>query len=192
MELIHKLLLESLQGETDAEHRYLQFSMQADAEGYPGIATLFTALSHGETVHAANHRKALEKNSYPGPFPKPSNPKSGPNTLANLQQAILAEKEEFTSMYPSFLKQIDKKHGNSFTAKIALLSLKWAMEAEKNHHLLLVAAKKRLQNQQDFDEGRIYLCAVCGNLHYSPAAPTELCPVCGHDASFYSPVDLLL
>jgi rubrerythrin len=151
MELIHKLLLESLQGETDAEHRYLQFSMQADAEGYPGIATLFTALSHGETVHAANHRKALEKNSYPGPFPKPSNPKSGPNTLANLQQAILAEKEEFTSMYPSFLKQIDKKHGNSFTAKIALLSLKWDMEAEKNHHLLLVAAKKRLQNQQDFD-----------------------------------------
>ena len=192
MELINTLLLQALHGETEAEQRYLEFSLKAETEGYPGVATLFTALSHGESIHAANHRKALNKNDYHGPWPKPLPAKNGSATLENLQQAILAEKEEFSTMYPSFYKQISKKHGNSFVAKIALLSLNWASKSEKNHHLLLKAAEQRVQTQMDLDQGRIYLCAVCGNLHYSPAPPTDLCPVCGHDVSFYSQVDLLL
>ncbi len=48
MELITSLLQQAVQGETDAEERYRCFSGQAEREGYPGVATLFTGLSHAE------------------------------------------------------------------------------------------------------------------------------------------------
>lgn len=191
MELINKLLLEAVQGETSAEKQYLGFSEKAVSEGYSGIAALFTGLSYAESIHISNHKKALEKNGYSGMFPSPEQVHIGA-TIENIRHAIAGEREEFTSMYPSFRKKIMKKHGDNFIAKIALLSIKWAMESEKSHHALLRAAEKSLAEGKDMDSGDYYLCAVCGNLHYCAKFPEELCPVCGHDVSFYSKVDVLV
>jgi len=191
MDIINTLLIEAVQGETDAEERYLAYAGQAVSEGYPGVAALFTGLSSAEAVHAANHKRALEKNNYNGPLPKATIPKRHSSTLDNLRMSLKGELEEFSTMYPSFRRQITKKHGGKFIAKIALLSIKWAAESEKNHHALLLAAAKMVEAGGDMDSGEYYLCTVCGNLHFSAAPPEELCPVCGHDLMFYSKVDVL-
>ena len=195
MEIINTLLLEAIQGETDAEERYMTFAGQAVTEGYPRVAALFTGLSYAEAVHAANHKRALDKNGYNGPLPGASKPQSHGSTRDNLRMSLKGELEEFSTMYPSFRRQIAKKHGDEFVAKIALLSIKWAAESEKNHHTLLGAAVKLMEIESgkgNMDTGDYYLCTVCGNLLFSAQPPEELCPVCGHDLMFYSKVDVLL
>ena len=177
MEIINTLLLEAIQGETDAEERYMAFAGQAVTDGYPRPAALFTGLSYAEAVHAANHKRALAKNGYDGPLPRASKPQSHGTTLDNLRMSLKGELEEFSTMYPSFRRQITKKHGGEFVAKIALLSIKWAAESEKNHHALLGAAVKLMEAKGDrdsMDTGHYYLCTVCGNLLFSARSPEPL------------------
>ncbi len=126
MEIITTLLLQAIQGERDAEERYMAYARQAGGDGYSGVAALFTGLSHAESIHATNHTRALEKNGYNGLSPTPSKPKSHGTTLDNIRISLKGELEEYSTMYPSFRRQIAKKHGGEFTAKIALLSIKWA------------------------------------------------------------------
>lgn len=191
MEIVNTLLLEAIQGEVDAEERYMAYARQAADENHPGVAALFTGLSYAEAIHVANHKRALEKNGYKGMYPKAGRPESHGSTLDNLKMSLAGELEEFTTMYPSFRRQISKKHGQEFVAKIALLSIKWAVESEKNHHALLQAAIKTMSAGNDMIGSSYYLCTVCGNLVFSDSTPEELCPVCGHDNVFYSKVDLL-
>jgi len=42
---------------------------------------------------------------------------------------------------------------------------------------------KYLDQGKDLDCSEIYVCKVCGNLIFSK--PTKICPICGHDPSFY-------
>lgn len=191
MDIINTFLTEAIKGESEAEQRYVLYAEKAIKDGFNGVATLFTGLSYAEAIHIANHQKALEKNNFTGPLPDPDLQPGAGSTLENLHQAIEGEKEEFSTMYPSFYKKINKMHGREFIAKIALLSIKWALESEKNHHFLLEKAAKAVRSKNDLDNGDIYLCSVCGNLHYSADFPTELCPICGHDLSFYTKVELL-
>lgn len=189
MDIINTLLTEAIKGESEAEQRYILYGEKAEKEGFTGVAALFTGLSYAEAIHIANHKNALVKNNFTGPFLPPDIQPPLGSTLENLLLAIEGEKEEFTSMYPSFYKKIHKMHGQKFIAKIALLSIRWAMESEKNHYSLLQKAAKAVSSKKDMAGGDIYLCAVCGNLHYSTDFPEELCPVCGHDLSFYSKVE---
>ncbi len=191
MELITALLKKAVQGETDAEERYRVFSRQAENEGCPKVATLFLGLSHAEAIHISNHKKALEKNGYTGSLPSPVPVSTFNSTLDNVRQSLEGEKEEFSTMYPSFRKQIAKKHGKEFLAKIALLSIKWALESEKNHHALLAIAENNLQMGKDMEVDDLYLCTVCGNLEYFKTLPEEMCTICGHDPMFFSEVSVL-
>ena len=190
MELIHTLLLQAIEGESGAEVRYKRFAAKAKGEGFLGVAALFAALSRAEAVHIANHKRALLKNGYKSTLPEITEGDELGNTLENIDGAIRAEYEEFNDMYPSFRRQIQKKHGAVFNAKIALLSIKWASESESNHHALLKEARKRVATGHDMIEGDFYLCSVCGNLHYLAEMPKELCSVCGHDLSFYTVIQV--
>lgn len=189
MKLVHDLLLIALAGETTAEQTYLGYAATAIKEGLPGVAALFTGLSYSEAVHSANHKRALLKNDFTGSFPTADISDTAGTTLENLKAAISGEHEEFSAMYPSFKKQISRKHGNVFSAKVALLSIRWAMESEKNHHSLLLAAKRACEAGRDMNDKGFYHCVVCGNLVYEASAPTELCVVCGHDQSFFTKVE---
>lgn len=190
MELINTLLLEAIQGESDAEMKYLVFSARAEAEGYPGVGRLFTGLAQAESIHIANHRRALEKNGYSGDYPRGSGVETCGDTLENAKESLAGELEEYTRMYPTFKRRISKAHGREFVAKIALLSITWAADSEKNHHDLLKRAISALEQGKDMDSGDFYLCRVCGNLHFSAGIPAEQCPVCGHDLHFYSKIEV--
>ena len=190
MEKIHFLLLQAIAGESVAEKKYRESALVAQSESYHKIAALFTALSRAEAIHAANHQRALEKNSYSGSLLEPEFSPIESSTRLNLEAAIKAERHEYKEMYPSFHRQIRKSYGESFTAKIALLSLRWASESEAEHYALLKAALAALDAGGDVRGGGYYLCSVCGNVHFSAQIPEELCKVCGHDISFFTRVEV--
>jgi rubrerythrin len=189
MEKIHSLLLQAIAGESAAEKKYRECAKRALAEGYSQIAVLFTALSRAEAIHAANHQRALEKNSYTGSLVEPELSSAKTSTRENLETAMKAEKQEHDEMYPSFRREISKIYGKDFNAKIALLSIRWASESEAEHYLLLKAALVALNAGNDVRGGSYYLCSVCGNIHFSARFPEELCKVCGHDISFFSCIE---
>lgn len=190
MEQIHSLLLQAIAGESAAEMKYKSCALKAQEEGYNNIAVLFTSLSRAEAIHAANHQRALEKNGYSGTLQKLEQPPVKSATRQNLEDAIEAERQEHQEMYPSFRRQIRKVYGNSFAAKIALLSIKWASESEAEHAELLKTALAVLKTGTDVNGGNYYLCSVCGNIHFSAHSPEELCKVCGHDISFFTRVEV--
>jgi len=186
MELIQTLLLEALTGELQAELRYGQCALQARQEGLPNVGILFAALSRAEAIHAANHKRALAKNGYDGALPKASDEVQLLTTKDNLRLAIETEKSEYKTMYPAMEKKIRAVYKGRFEAKIALLSMRWACESEQEHFALLQKAFAAVESGRDLD-GEVYLCSVCGNIHVG-TAPEKLCPVCGHDLSFYRKV----
>ena len=189
MELIHKLLLDAIAGESEAEKRYKRYAGKAGEEGLNGVATLFTALSRAESIHIANHKRALYKNGFSADTAIDFPDTAESSTSDNIRSAITAEYQEFHTMYPSFYKQIRNRHGNDFSAKIAMLSIRWASESEKMHHRLLKQALSAVTSGKDMS-GQFYLCSVCGNIHCSSAAPDKLCEVCGHDLSFYNLIEI--
>lgn len=182
--------MQAIAGESAAEARYRGCALIALEEGYAKIATLFTALSRAEAIHAANHQRALEKNGYTGDSFDSKQPSPESSTRKNLEVAIKAEQQEHQEMYPSFRRQIRKSYGENFTAKIALLSIRWASESEAEHYGLLKAALAALNGGDDVGGGEYYLCSVCGNIHFSAQTPEELCKVCGHDISFFTRVEV--
>ncbi|MCB2182631.1 MAG: rubrerythrin family protein [Desulfobulbaceae bacterium] len=189
MNIITKLLSQAIQGESFAEKRYDAFARHAIGEGFPGIARLFTGLARAEAVHIANHKRALEKNNGKGDAKiSIAEPVVAATVVENIATAIQGEHEEITSMYPSFIKQVKKRHGSDFVAKIALLSMSWAMEAEKGHLELLRLARQSIEAGKDMNSENFYLCRVCGNVIYQETAPQVICPICGHDPHFYSKV----
>lgn len=175
-------LKESITGEFNAARKYERFSEIARGEGYDNVSVLFGALAKAEVIHKNNHLNALEE-----PFTPETQTFESGNTVENLTQAISGEDDEYTRMYPQFRKSI---RSGKITQRdeVALLSMKWAMEVEKTHSKWLNLALKQVKAGQDITLGSVYVCRICGNLEITNDQPNPICPVCGHDASFYKPM----
>ncbi|RAL70730.1 Rubrerythrin [Dehalococcoides mccartyi] len=119
------------------------FADKAEKEGFAHVARLFRAAAEAETVHARNHFNVL---------------KGVGNTAANLEEAVAGESYEFTSMYPSFIKEAETE-GNS----AALLSFNHANKVEKIHHGLFDEALKEVKSGTRAEDQVYYVCQVCGN-----------------------------
>ncbi len=145
-------------GESQASRKYLAFGKKAEQEGHPQIARLFRAASQAETVHAANHLRAMNGIG---------------STAENLQAAIAGENYEVTTMYPPFIATAAEED-----QKAAKTSFQRAWEVEQMHEdlyrglLALLETGKADEEQYDY-----YVCPVCGNTH-ARTAPDK-CPVCG-------------
>jgi len=176
-------LKKAINGESNAVKMYLKFSKTAKDQGFNKVAYLFMALRDAETIHIKNHMKALGDEKY---TPEEGNFQTG-STEENLLTAIEGETYEYKKMYPRFLKAI-KPETKTEDGRIAELSMLWALKTEKTHAKLLKAALKYIMRGEDFNTDGIHVCRVCGNLFSGKEAPTEVCPVCGHDAQFYNRV----
>ncbi|AGG06047.1 MULTISPECIES: rubrerythrin family protein [Dehalococcoides] len=150
-------------GESQANRKYLFFADKAEKEGFAHVARLFRAAAEAETVHARNHFNVL---------------KGVGNTAANLEEAVAGESYEFTSMYPSFIKEAETE-GNS----AALLSFNHANKVEKIHHGLFDEALKEVKSGTRAEDQVYYVCQVCGNT--VPGAAPARCPICGAPASSF-------
>jgi rubrerythrin len=142
-------------GESQAHMKYKIFADKAEEEGFPEVARLFRAISFAEQVHATNHFKQLQ---------------SIGTTVENLKEAAGGENYENTEMYPAFnaVAKLQEEKG-------AMLSIHYALEAEKIHEVMYGDAKKLVTNGQDIAEQPIYICPVCG--YTAIGEPPEKCPV---------------
>ena len=144
-------------GESQANRKYLAYAKKADQDQLPGIAKLFRAAAHAETVHAHAHLRAM----------------GGINsTLANLQDAANGEDFEFTKMYPPYVEEA-KVEGNAAAER----SFAYAMTVEKTHFDLYSAALTAAKAGQDIAAQKFYVCPVCG--HTVADGHPDKCPVCG-------------
>lgn len=141
------------QGESNAAARYAKFAQKADEEGYPQVAKLFRAASGAESIHRDTHKKTiLELGGTVDSF-ELEDVVAG-TTADNLRAAIKGETYERDTMYPGFLAQAKKDN-----SRPAMLTLQYAMTAEKEHAKLYQEALDNLGKNASAD---YYVCQVCG------------------------------
>jgi len=142
-------------GESQAHMKYKIFADKAQEEGYPEVARLFRAISYAEQVHATNHFKQLHGIE---------------DTASNLGAAIGGENYENTEMYPAFNAVAREQ-----SEKGAMLSIHYALEAEKIHEAMYGEAKTLVENGQDRPAQPVYICPTCGFTVIGD--PPAKCPV---------------
>ncbi len=172
-----KNLLLAYAGESNAREQYKAFAAQADAEGLPGIASLFRAAARAEQIHATNQARVLrqmgaEARAEISPFKVRS-------TLENLKTARASEKYEIESMYPPFIAEATA-HINSTASR----AFSWALEAEKTHERLYNEAIPLVEAAQTASwisaTREFYVCPVCACTSEQKAA--DNCTICGYPA----------
>jgi rubrerythrin len=159
-------------GESTASAKYAKFAEAAKKEGFLNIAKMFQSTSRAEAIHAANHKKVLEKLGE-----KVGDPVIGSfevkTTAENLADGSKGESHEVVSMYPDFIKaaEAEKERG-------ALKSFRWAMDTEKKHDVFYQKALAELKAGKEKSlPGEWYVCPVCGNT-YDAATMKDACDFC--------------
>ena len=142
-------------GESQAHMKYAIFADKAEEEGYPEVARLFRAISFAERVHATNHLLQLGGVG---------------DTVANLGTAMAGENYENDEMYPAFnaVAKLQEEKG-------AMLSIHYALEAEKIHEAMYGEAKALVESGQDREAQPVYICPTCG--YTVIGTPPAKCPV---------------
>jgi len=168
-------LLAAYESELKTSQRYLAFADRADADGHPGIASLFRAAAHAEQIHANSQARALRQM---GAFAlADSSPCQVQGTLENLKSALSGENHEIQSIYPAFIEEAASRI-NSTAAR----SFAWALEAEKTHARLYTEAIRLLESETSDSwiaaTRSFYVCPVCACTSHQPAG--DNCTICSY------------
>ncbi len=171
-------LKDAIKGETTASAKYTAFAQKAREEGHEAISRLFDAASKAESIHAENHKKALEALGEKTDSFKPEFEVK--TTAENLQAAIEGETYETEKMYPQFLADAKTEK-----AEKATKSFTWAFDTEKKHLLFYKKALEALNaNTENMLPTGYAVCPVCGNT-YENSAVDQKCAFCQTDKSKY-------
>jgi rubrerythrin len=159
-------------GESTASAKYSAFAEKARAEGFDTVAVMFLATSKSESIHAANHRKVLEKLGE-----KIDGPQIGSfkvlSTAENLTDAINGETYEIETMYPGFIST-----GTSEKSPDAVKSFSWAFDTEKKHQVFYKTALAALSAGGEKSlPANWFVCPVCGNT-YDAGTVAAKCDFC--------------
>jgi rubrerythrin len=159
-------------GESTASAKYAAFAGKAKAEGLDTIAVMFLATSKAEAVHAANHKKVLDKLGV-----KVDGPQIGAfevlTTAENIADAKKGETYEIDSMYPGFIASAEEEKCSD-----AVKSFTWAIDTEKKHQAFYETALGALNSGGEKTlPSNWYVCPVCGNTYDSATLVAE-CDFC--------------
>jgi rubrerythrin len=154
-------------GESEANRKYASFSDKAAEEGFPHVAKLFRAASEAEAIHAKRHLSVYGISS----------------TLENLTASIEGETDEFTIMYPEFIKESQSEENGDATR-----SFTFAMKAEQVHAGLYEKALAAVKEGKDLEAEDVFLCPVCGNVALNKVP--GVCPICGVPGHRWTAVSL--
>jgi rubrerythrin len=149
-------LLKGFAGESQANRKYASFSEKSAEEGFATVAKIFKAASEAEAIHAKRHLQVYGIKK----------------TAELLEDSITGETEEFTEMYPEFIKTSESE-GNSDATR----SFTFAMKAEKVHAEIYKKALDSVTKGEDLKADKVFLCPVCGNIVLN--TPPGTCPICG-------------
>ena len=150
-----KNLMDAFAGESQARNKYTYYASKAKKEGYEQIAAIFQETADNEKEHAKIWFKLLHDGGV-----KP--------TLDNLEEAISAEKYEWSEMYNNFAAEA-KEEGFDDIAK--LFELTAAIEKEHESRYNVFVNKIQENNVFKSSEEVIWKCGNCGHFHYGKEAP---------------------
>jgi rubrerythrin len=154
-------------GESQASRKYTYFAEKAEQEGHKRVARLFRAAADAETVHARNHLRVM---------------KGIGSTAENLRAAIAGEHEEFTRMYPEFIKEATNEG-----EKQATDSFDMANKVEQIHHKLYSESLGKLDQGKEEQVKPMFVCQRCGNTVEGEAP--DRCPVCGASRTMFKSIE---
>ena len=174
-----KNLLKSFAGESQARTRYDYFASQAKKEGYEQISEIFSETALNEKEHAKRFFKFLEG----GPVEITATYPAGKigTTLENLQASADGENEEWTEIYPEFMK-VAEEEGFSEIAT----AFKEIAEVEEAHEERYRKLYANIEEGKVFEkeESVTWKCGNCGYIHEGTTAPEE-CPSCLHPQAYF-------
>ncbi len=153
-----KNLKTAFAGESQANRKYLAFSIQAEKDGLSNIAKMFRAIAEAETVHALNHLRTIG---------------GVKTTIENLEDAKSGEFHEITKMYPDMVETAKEE-----AYKQGERTLNFALQTEKIHEKMFETAISRAKRGKDIEENIFFVCPVCGCTFEGEDLP-EKCPICG-------------
>ena len=170
-------LTEAFRFETSNCALFTAYADQARKEGFPRIATFFTAVAKMAEIHAGNFKTVLGKmGATPGPGPAPG---VAVSTQVDLEEAFKSVRVEAGAKYAEYMDQAVTDGAAS-----AVKALRWAKET---HQLCL---DKYTQATDALINGKVgslpdvyWICPKCGNLYN--AKPEETCGFCGTARKYF-------
>lgn len=171
------VLRRAREAEMAAHYQYAAFSSKATADGYPGIAYLFTAFSTAERIHSLNFEKVLAGIGVEAP-PLADRESHVGTTKDNLIKAAADELASVNVFYPGMLRELASE-----AADDAIKFTTYAWRTEKLHLDILKsierwtpkhfeAVAKKIENET----GQYLVCQICGATMVK--LPKSACPVC--------------
>jgi rubrerythrin len=152
-EKIRKNIAEVFSQESKASDRNAAFALQAEKEGFPGLARLFRAVSDGKATHSRRFRLLMRE-------------KIG-TTMGNLLSAYQSEVHATEETYPEMVRTA--RDGSTAVQKAFIQSAR----TDGEYAALFEEALKDMKG----DPGKVYyVCQICG--HISQGFVPENCPVC--------------
>ena len=153
-------------GESQARNKYTYFASVAKKEGYEQIAAIFEETALNEKEHAKIWFKYLGGIG---------------NTKENLKAAASGENYEYTDMYKNFAETAELEGFKDLAFKFRAVG-----EIERSHEQRYLDLLNNIEMNQVFEksEEKMWKCRNCGHLVIGKAAPA-VCPVCGHDQSYF-------
>ncbi len=148
-------LQEALQGERNANARYLAFAARADEEGYGEVGSLFRATAKAEEIHAHNHAAVMRELGVESELVLER--VEVKRTRQNLKTAIEGEKYERDVMYPQFIERAKREKESA-----ALRTFTLALKVEAVHVVLYQDALDTLDSRKG-KRRAYYVCSECGN-----------------------------
>lgn len=181
-------LQEAREQETRTYYRYSDFGRQARAEGYRGIAYLFTAFASSELIHAQNFGRILARLDVElTPIAKAVETSRG--TRENLLAAVDSELESIDRIYPAMLARLKAEaHAD------AIATVRYAWASEKQHRDIIQKIRRwspaffeQVARTIDDKTGQYFVCQLCGST--TSAMPRERCPVCAMPSLHYRRIE---
>lgn len=163
-----KNLKTAFASEADARTRYSFYATQARKEGYVKFSEIISHIADNEKEHGKIWFKYLHDGSVP-------------DLVTCLKDCVNGEHYEYSEMYPSFAK-VAREEG---FPELALL-FERVGDIERTHEATFSKLLAQIQEGKVFadDTEACWVCLECGHVHYGKKAP-EICPVCGHEQSFF-------
>jgi rubrerythrin len=169
--------------------RYMDFGRQARAEGYRGIAYLFTAFASSELIHAQNFGRLLSRLGVELlPLAKEATTVPG-STRDNLLAAVDSELDSIDRLYPALLERLKPEaHAD------AIATVRYAWASEKQHRDMIQKIRRwspaffeQVARTIDDKTGAYFVCQLCGST--TNTMPRDKCPVCSMPPLHYRRIE---
>ncbi len=177
-------LKKGVAAETTAHRRYVLFGRLAKADGYKGLAYLYTALATSELIHAQNYNRVLATLGE-----LPVEPEVGEVPVGTAKENLIyaAEREvnSIENTYPDLLRLVEAEgHANAISA------VRYSWASHKQHRDIIKKIRRwspsffeTVARKIGENTDRYYICQICGST--VTEAPEDTCPVCKEPPGVY-------